>query len=499
MDKGDPGWRAIAFRAPETTKLELTHCSLNLTSRAFYSMDLRLESLVITGAKYLFLTKESFLFPSSPNLSTKVVLDRIGFAVRLPKEVFGTTVNNLTVVDAKLVQFSSEAFHGMDASSDVTIVNSQVYPIKTSGVTETTPIQSLTLRNVKFDFVGQTFMKISVAKGVEFQNVELDLLTTDAIVITDAASIVFENCQLVLHRSMAISATSNKVSFINTTLMEPQRQSLMGFVGMNASSTLIMHDIILDDPARGTLLTKFPHVEYKNIVVDRCKCQLIAELLEDQDSFATRLTPTLTKEELMELLRNETFCYPKGKHFPGDSPISPPDCETYDYSGVIIGILFCMLLLGFLILAGCFYGWHRKIRDKYNAVKRWSFVVPTTVKESTVQFDEEVQYISRPNSTVFAINGNYAYALTNVRDSAIYQQPDLVKSSTVPEEGIYQEISDNVVLRPNKPRKIRKKSVYVRPALSNDYNSVVTIDGVHSNIYNSIIDPESRTSSDDQK
>ena len=149
-----------------------------------------------------------------------------------------------------------------------------------------------------------------------------------------------------------------------------------------------------------------------------------------------------------------------------------------------------VLVVGFLVIAGFLYGWHKKISAKYSAIRKWSFVVPNqgAVKETTVTFDEEVQYYSRPNSTIFTISGDHAYAY--IRNSRLSQQPDLVmnlenslqeaqvlnvnepatEQSTSSASAAEEEQVTPVSVRKNRSNRLsskkRKHSVYVRPNLA---------------------------------
>ena len=52
-----------------------------------------------------------------------------------------------------------------------------------------------------------------------------------------------------------------------TTLIEPQKRALHELTGLSSNSVLVLNDICLEDPARGTLFTNMPNVEFKNIKV----------------------------------------------------------------------------------------------------------------------------------------------------------------------------------------------------------------------------------------
>ena len=52
-----------------------------------------------------------------------------------------------------------------------------------------------------------------------------------------------------------------------TTLIEPQKRALHELTGLSSQSRLVLNNICLEDPARGTLFTNMPNVEFKNIKV----------------------------------------------------------------------------------------------------------------------------------------------------------------------------------------------------------------------------------------
>ena len=54
-----------------------------------------------------------------------------------------------------------------------------------------------------------------------------------------------------------------------TTLIEPQKRALHQLTGLSDKSLLVLNNICLEDPARGTLFTNMPYVEFKNIKVSK--------------------------------------------------------------------------------------------------------------------------------------------------------------------------------------------------------------------------------------
>ena len=75
---------------------------------------------------------------------------------------------------------------------------------------------------------------------------------------------------------------------------------------------LVLSDVYLNDPAKGTLFTKMPNVEFKNIkVYGDCKCDLLENLACNKNDFGVKhrsLLPTLSCKDLKDLLINATLC-----------------------------------------------------------------------------------------------------------------------------------------------------------------------------------------------
>ena len=98
---------------------------------------------------------------------------------------------------------------------------------------------------------------------------------------------IFSNCILVSWKSKAVVATSDLVIIENSTLKEPGRDSLMGFVGIDANSQFRMSNVHIVEPSQGTLLTHFSSSKFKSITIDLCKCGIKSTLVEGADNFLT--------------------------------------------------------------------------------------------------------------------------------------------------------------------------------------------------------------------
>ena len=162
-----------------------------------------------------------------------------------------------------------------------------------------------------------------------------------------------------------------------------------------------MRNVLIEEPSQGTLLSMFNSSTFQNITVDRCRCGTLPILLEGVKAVQSKVE----LRQLEEQLEDEIFCYKTGR---SHQPIRPPVCfketQAKDFAmEIVIGVFLC-LALAFLALLCHFYGWHKRLQKKHAIFKKMSFISPNTVREeAVVQFNEEVQYFPRPESTVFTV------------------------------------------------------------------------------------------------
>ena len=138
-----------------------------------------------------------------------------------------------------------------------------------------TNLGSLEFDNVKFeDGISHTFLNVSLITSMVFKNLELDLREIHSICVwsqtikfryntrqentkqqihlkitadTFHFALTCSNCTLVSWKSHAVVAISDQVIIENSTLSQPQRESLMGFKGKaiknNKTSGSGLHNI----------------------------------------------------------------------------------------------------------------------------------------------------------------------------------------------------------------------------------------------------------------
>ena len=57
----------------------------------------------------------------------------------------------------------------------------------------------------------------------------------------------------------------------NVTLLRPSQRALARVTGANDTSVMRLENVALEEPLRGSMLTHFPNVVYKNITSDMCR------------------------------------------------------------------------------------------------------------------------------------------------------------------------------------------------------------------------------------
>ena len=82
----------------------------------------------------------------------------------------------------------------------------------------------------------------------------------------------------------------------NSTLREPKQQALAGIYGDDETSLLEIKNVYLNDPSRGSLITGFGNVFFKNITVSLCVCNI------------TKLVKRIQKSSIMHFPNVSAFC-----------------------------------------------------------------------------------------------------------------------------------------------------------------------------------------------
>ena len=68
--------------------------------------------------------KKSLLLTGSQDVN--IVFDKIRDPLELPDQLFGPQVKNITLMDVKLIEFSSQPFLNLNHTAVVTIKNSEI-------------------------------------------------------------------------------------------------------------------------------------------------------------------------------------------------------------------------------------------------------------------------------------------------------------------------------------------------------------------------------------
>ena len=111
----------------------------------------------------------------------------------------------------------------------------------------------------------------------------------------------------------SLRITADHIEFSDeTSFDQPQQRSLYGLTGKDGTSILILKNICVKDPAKGTLFTQMPNVEFTNVKVHgECKCDLVENLACAKGDFEmehTGFLQSLSCNDLKKLLINSTLC-----------------------------------------------------------------------------------------------------------------------------------------------------------------------------------------------
>ena len=196
----------------------------------------------------------------------------------------------------------------------------------------------------------------------------------------------------------------------------------MDIIFLRNTSALELIDVTLDDPAEGTLVTKFREVHFKNVFVKRCKCGLVEYLFRTPDEIASRLVKNLSNLDngvaisrvKMEIdLSRHIKCHPQDGNnawvHPSESCkkeikeiIIEKEVENWD-SKSIIGISVSLFIISSLVTFLVIYLSRQKEKKKRELVKNWQFHDPEELRIE----DDSKHYIcyispSDENSTIFS-------------------------------------------------------------------------------------------------
>ena len=451
----------------KVSKLFLINCSLDIGNNALNFDGLgHLTDLYIAGSEYLVLHPKSLFFSST---NVRITIYKITHPIGdTPYNTRDTVVfpslhsstSSLTLDGVMLRDFSTDHFIADNVrferssrliNTNVTIMNSMIKPSnKASKIVE---LNSITFHNIKWRGLFKPrypFIKLTLRTFVKFTDVVLEA-SDENIINLVAETLIFQHCKIQNWRHSAIRARVKHAIFYDTKLQEPQKHALMHIYALDPKiSTLHLINVTLDDPSRGTLVTKFPLVLYQNIFIERCQCDLVQYLLETrQDRSIVQLVRHSTKNLIrtanitnvldfslprhrMETeLNDEIFCHPRNDlAYSKDEWIRPKeDCngeglENEEKSdnrlliGVMVGLLLLVSIIAFIVL----FGWRRKVVQKINLVSKWQFHAPKEVQVVDEQ-KEYVRYIApvEESSTLseveIYVDMRHSYAPDIIRDT----------------------------------------------------------------------------------
>ena len=418
---GGPYWSIINThnQKERISKLYLLSCNFSIGNLALKSLNLkRLTELTIAGSNFLSLWEDSLAFS---NKQSNVTLFKIENPIDVPK--LHPSVSSITFDEVTINSFSTDNFVPSSVIflpiryrlGDIVIRNSDLIPTNIEvDIHAQVEVNSLKFENVVFLSAPRyRFINIEVKNDVTFYNMSLEAGSKHLMDIT-GAHLYFINCTIVNWRPSAMHVRVGNASFLNTKLQEPQKNALMDITFLdNNTSTLKFCNILLDDPAEGTLVTNFPNVMYHSIFVQRCKCDLVHYLITTQKSVAgkifsdgkengesfVRVAPKRNVE--IELSRS-IKCLPLN----GSSWIYPnalcKDDHNIDISmkhkNMMI-IVSCSLFLIFLsiIILLVMYS-RKKEQEKANLVNNWTFHAPTE-SQAIKEENDCIRYLSPADKT----------------------------------------------------------------------------------------------------
>ena len=135
---------------------------------------------------------------------------------------------------------------------------------------------------VRFEDVRNTFLNVVAYDHVLFKNCDLKFHNYPAMNIV-SEKVKFHSSQLEKLDSNSLKISGDIVEFKDVLLIEPLKNSFKEMVGSTPNSKLIMKNVTLRDPSKGTFISRFPNVEMKNLKVEKCDCGILMFLTCDED------------------------------------------------------------------------------------------------------------------------------------------------------------------------------------------------------------------------
>lgn len=220
----------------------------------------KLDNVTIEKVK-----KRAFDFNSPVNLTIQNVREKL---ILTHEEPFGLNIEILAFKNVNLVQFSSNVFHGMlNASTSVRILDSRI---------ESHFQEDLILHDEvhfnSFEFINVTmeaykpFLNVGLKSHLTFKSCDLALKTESALRIS-AEKVIFKESKLKLHSREPLKVTTAHFEMVNCELEEPLQGSLLGITRdeHEVEPVLMLKNLTLKDPAKGTLITRFLNVQVTKI------------------------------------------------------------------------------------------------------------------------------------------------------------------------------------------------------------------------------------------
>ena len=400
ISKGSFGWSTINKNPKNVSKLYLFFCKFSIGHLAIKSLNLNsLTDLYIAENEYLMLYDDSLDFSSSKKV--RVTISRVDNLVFLPK--LHASVSTLVLDRLNINDLSTDKFipshvildNGLRYKVGNIVIQNCLIEMEDKNVESRKNVElySLIFDNVTFTAAPTyQFLNILVTTQVLFKNMALEA-SNRGIIQLKAETLLFQNCIIKNWRPHAIKAVVDHVIFNQTTLQEPQRHAIMDVLFLRNNSVLELIDVTLDDPAEGTLLTKFPIVNFENIFVKRCKCDLVEYLFNTPKDVVSRISKntsnfdsnTVSRKKMEIDLSQQIKCRPLNEH----SLWVHPSMNCKKYSKSLVGILVSLFIIALLVIFFLIYFSRQKEKKKIELVKNWQFHDPEEVR--TV--DDSKQYI----------------------------------------------------------------------------------------------------------
>ncbi|XP_040574837.1 uncharacterized protein [Lepeophtheirus salmonis] len=353
-----------------------------------------------------------FDFTFQKNVSVDFRVDNIKNPV-----VFPTNVNNFPMFNGPIrsihfnsisfLDFNTNGLFGVSYSEPNVTFSNCIIKTKDPG-SESMKIKLSSLNIISSSIIGAgrgTF-NVTVPKfKVSLSN--LELISSKSFDIESLKTEFIDSSLGLQANSLRIK--SRVINFINTTFDQPKTLSMIDLHpnSYNGPDILRFINVTLRDPSRGSLVTGgFSVVEYKDIFISNCLCNLHIYLLDTTISaFTLRMLPDL-ENLLQQDLKNNSLCYNKISQSFDRISDCDDDSSRFDivYTS-IIAVLF-IGIIGIIATILVVYILNKRNRDQRIAlIKDWSIALPKpkSYRETMVKFNlESVQTFSRPSSIAYA-------------------------------------------------------------------------------------------------